>query len=269
MKRIGIIGHGFVGKAVDHGFTKNVEKLIVDTKYGGLTTTECIKDENVDTVFVCVPTPMGKDGAINPDIVMSVLTDIQAATPAGQKTLTILKSTITPNFIKDIIQDFDRVALVYNPEFLTEKNYLEDFVKPDMQILGGTNEDTQLAQNLYQEHSVCLPCPYYHTDAVTASFVKYTINTFLAQKVTYFNQMFDLWQQVNPDGNWEEYTAMVGADSRIGTSHMQVPGEDGQRGFSGSCFPKDTSALVSFASAQGVPFELLEKALEVNEKLRD
>ena len=124
-------------------------------------------------------------------------------------------------------------------------------------------------QRLYQEHSQCCPCPYYHTDAVTASFVKYTINTFLAQKVSYFNQMFDLWQIVNPDGSWEQYTTIVGTDPRLGTSHMQVPGHDGKRGFGGSCFPKDTQALVAFAEAQGVPFRMLEQTLKVNDELRD
>jgi len=269
MKSIGIIGHGFVGKAVDHGFNKDIEKLIVDTKYGGLTTTQLIQEHNPEAVFVCVPTPMGETGSIDPDIVISVLQDIQDATAEGKKTLTVLKSTITPEFLKKFITDFDRIALVYNPEFLTEKNYLEDFIKPDMQILGGEKEDTQTVQRLYQEHSQCAPCPYYHTDALTASFVKYTINTFLAQKVSYFNQMYDLWQVVHPEGSWEDYMAMVGTDPRLGKSHMRVPGHDGKRGFGGSCFPKDTNALVNFAKAQGVPFEMLEKTLQVNDQLRN
>lgn len=268
MYKLGIIGHGFVGKAVDHGFTKDVEKHIVDPKYGGLTTKQLITEKQPQAIFVCVPTPMGADGSIDASIVSDVLTTIDQATPAGQKTLTILKSTITPDFLKDY-DKFERVELVYNPEFLTEKNYLEDFIKPDMQILGGNIEATQEVQRLYQEHSTCIPCPYHHTDIVSASFVKYTINTFLAQKVTYFNQMFDVWQAVNPDGDWEQYIAMVGADSRIGTSHMRVPGHDGQRGFSGSCFPKDTNALVHFANTQNAPFDLLAKVLEVNERLRD
>ncbi len=80
--------------------------------------------------------------------------------------------------------------------------------------------------------------------------------------------MFDLWQAINPEGSWEQYTAMVSGDQRIGSSHMKVPGHDGQRGFSGSCFPKDTNALVHFAAKQGTPFDLLAKVLEVNERLR-
>jgi len=268
MYSLGIIGHGFVGKAVDHGFNKNVEKHIVDPKYGNLTTEQLITDIGPQAVFVCVPTPMNADGTVNASIVTEVLQAINEATPEGETTLTILKSTITPDFLKQYAA-LERLKLVYNPEFLTEKNYLEDFIKPDMQILGGDIEATQVVQRLYQEHSQCVPCPYHHTDLLSASFVKYTINTFLAQKVTYFNQMFDLWQAVNPDSSWDNYTAMVGADSRIGTSHMKVPGHDGQRGFSGSCFPKDTNGLVAFAKSQGVDFDLLAKVLEVNERLRE
>lgn len=266
MYSIGIIGHGFVGKAVDHGFKKNIEKHVVDPKYGGLTVTQLIQDKKAHAVFVCVPTPMGEDGHVNESIVGSVLTEIEAATPDDKKTLVILKSTITPDHLKSFDSKFHKVSLVYNPEFLTEKNYLEDFVKPDMQILGGSINDTQEVQRLYQEHSICEPCPYYHTDILSASFVKYTINTFLAQKVAYFNQMYDLWQKINPEGDWNAFTTMVRGDPRLGKSHMMVPGNEGKRGFCGSCFPKDTNALVEFAKAQGTPFDLLEKVLEVNER---
>jgi len=122
---------------------------------------------------------------------------------------------------------------------------------------------------MYDDHSQCHHCPVYHTDLVTASFIKYTLNTFLAAKVIYFNQMYDLFQKMNPTSSWEEFVTIIGTDPRMGDTHMMVPGHDGSRGFGGSCLPKDTAALVEFAKQQGHDFTVLEQVLKVNEDLRE
>lgn len=267
MIKLGIIGHGFVGKAVDHGFNQEVEKYIVDPKYGEKSIADIIR-EGVIRVFVCVPTPKNEDGMINASIVESVLQEIEDAAPNDQNILTILKSTVTPDHVRSFGEKFKNIDLVYNPEFLTEKNYLEDFVNPPMHIFGGHSRATHRAQRMYDDHSRCVHCPVYHTDLVTASFIKYTLNTFLAAKVIYFNQMYDLFQTMNPEASWEEFITIIGTDPRMGDSHMMVPGHDGSRGFGGSCFPKDTEALVEFAKQQGQSFTLLEEVLKVNNELR-
>ena len=84
------------------------------------------------------------------------------------------------------------IRIVYNPEFLTEKNYINDFVNPPMHVFGGVNADTDAVEKLYKEHSDCKECPVYKTDMVTASMVKYCINSFLATKVTFMNEMYDV-----------------------------------------------------------------------------
>ncbi len=265
--KLGIIGHGFVGKAVDNGFNREVEKYIVDPKYGDKTI-ESVIAAGVKTVFVCVPTPMSEGGEIDISIVSSVLELLDQLGDQDKKILTILKSTVTPQHVKNFETTYSNLDMVYNPEFLTEKNYLEDFIKPTMHVLGGKEEFTKLVEKLYLEHSQCHECPVFHMDGVTASFIKYTMNTFLAMKVIYFNQMYDVFKAMNSETSWETFISIVGEDPRMGNTHMMVPGNDGRRGFGGSCFPKDTEALIAFAKEQGADFTLLEEVMKVNSKVR-
>ena len=179
--RIAIIGHGFVGKAVDYGFSNpKVEKKILDPIYG--TTSEDIKnlkDWGPNLTFVCVPTPMGDDGDIDSSILDEVMQDLRDI-----KTLIVIKSTITPS----IIDKYYQTNVVYNPEFLTERSACEQFVNPEFHIFGGTEQACQELDELYEKYSLCTPCMTYYLNKAEASFVKYAINSFLATKVTFFNQ---------------------------------------------------------------------------------
>ena len=96
--------------------------------------------------------------------------------------------------------------------------------------------------------------------------VKYAENTFLATKVAFFNQLYDLCDAESVDYNLMR--ELLVRDSRIGASHTQVPGPDGNRGFGGHCFPKDTEAFVQYARRQQLPFEVLESVVEYNKKLQ-
>lgn len=252
--KILIVGHGFVGKAVDYGFSHpKVEKTIVDPKYG-----KTLKDVNVnayDAIFVCVPTPMGSNGAVDASIVNQVIKQLKSVTSSP----IILKSTVTPNIVR-VWQDIKN--LVYNPEFLTEKSAAEQFVNPAFQILGGDPTFTARVQQLYETYSLCNPSPYLHMTTEEASFVKYAINTFLATKVTFFNQLYDAVSQTN--ANFATIIKAVGMDERIGSSHTKVPGFDGKRGYGGACFPKDTQAFVNYNKC----LTLLEKAITINNEYR-
>ena len=97
--------------------------------------------------------------------------------------------------------------------------------------------------------------------AVEASYVKYTINAFLATKVTFFNQLYDA---VGDEGNFNKIIRAVGADPRIVTGHTKVPGFDHKRGFGGACFPKDTKAFTEFSDK----LSLLERVIEINNEYR-
>lgn len=246
MPNILIIGHGFVGQAVDYAFS-NIPRYIVDPKHD----TE-IPDDNLlqyDLVFVCVPTPMGSDGSIDTSILDSVLQRVK------DHPLVVVKSTVTP----DIIEQYN---VVYNPEFLTEKAANEQFVSAKFHILGGKSSDTIAVEHFYRQHSLCDEADFYHMTTAEASYVKYTINSFLALKVTFFNQLYDTIAAT--DSNFMTVIKAVAADSRIGSSHTKVPGFDGKQGFGGACFPKDLSAFTKHSDK----LTLLEKCIMINNDYR-
>jgi len=135
-------------------------------------------------------------------------------------------------------------------------------------VFGGINADTDAVEKFYKEHSICKQCPVYKTDIVTASMVKYCINSFLATKVTFMNEMYDVLRAAKGT-DWQTFTKIIANDPRIGNTHMKVPGNDGQRGYAGSCFPKDTNALAWFArEILNTPFTQLETSIKINDTLR-
>ena len=262
--KLGIVGHGFVGTAVDHGFTKDVQKFIVDPKHNGTNTIEDLIRFKPDAAFVAVPTPQLESGECNTEILDGVMQQLNKC----KGLLVIVKSTVPSYKLQSIKEQCVDLRIVYNPEFLTEKNYIDDFANPPMHVFGGINADTDAVEKLYKEHSICKECPVYKTDIVTASMVKYCINSFLATKVTFMNEMYDVLKAAKGT-DWHTFTNIIGNDPRIGNTHMKVPGNDGQRGYAGSCFPKDTNALAWFArEILNTPFTQLETSIKINDSLR-
>ena len=247
MPKILIVGHGFVGKAVDYGFSHpKVEKTILDPIYNtSLDDLSVNEIKTYDAIFVCVPTPMGST---------AILDDVMSKLPAQ---LVIVKSTVTPDVVKTWPSH-----VVYNPEFLTEKSANEQFVDPPFHILGGEQWATDKVETLYTQYSLCSHCPSYHMTGEEASFVKYSINTFLAMKVTFFNQLYDVIGEKN--ANFATIIKAIGADDRIGPSHTKVPGFDGKQGFGGACFPKDVSAFINYNKQ----LTLLKEAAIINNSYR-
>lgn len=249
-KKIAIVGMGFVGSAVSYGFNHPfIQQQHIDPKLG----TEIMDiDDDTDYIFVCVPTPMDDFS-----IVRQVMEELYSNDfPA----VIILKSTVPPNIIEEMIHP----DMVYNPEFLTEKSAAEQFINPNFHILGGGEDAIEDVIDLYERYSLCNPAPFFNMTAEEASIVKYTINSFLATKVTFFNQMYDLCKQ------WQANPSIVfnavGADPRIGHGHTKVPGFDNKRGFGGACFPKDTKAITDIAG-EGV-LSLIEHVIKVNNDYR-
>jgi nucleotide sugar dehydrogenase len=230
--KIAIIGYGFVGKACAHIF-RNSNPIIIDPLVG--TSVADIGPE-LDVAMVCVPTPMGENGIINASIVENVLEELKIF----PNTLIVLKSTMLPTMVAKFAEQ--NKNFIYNPEFLTERNALNDAENPFMTVLGGESYAVDVMEQIYKDYSTCSPAPFHKMSAAEASATKYGINTFLATKVLFWNQFYDMCQRENI-----EYDVVINAittDSRIGASHTIVPGLDGKRGFSGSCFPKDVTAFV-------------------------
>jgi len=257
MKNMLIVGHGFVGKAVDYAFNSDmVNKYIVDPKIGtSIEDSECV---NADVAFVCLPTPMGKNGEIDSSILVDVVNYLKANTSS----LIIVKSTVTPDIISKLGGGDLGHRVVYNPEFLREATAVADIITPSMHIFGGTREYTERAEQFFNDYSLCKSAPVYHMSMKDASFVKYGINSFLASKVLWFNQFYDVIKANG--GNYGQIARAIATDERIGYSHIMVPGPDGKRGFGGACFPKDTSALLDFAK----DFSILEEVIKQNNEYR-
>ena len=259
--KIGIIGHGFVGKATDWGFDKNVEKFIVDPIYE--TNISDLVEFKPSIIFVCVPTPMANDGSQDASIFLEVIKTI-----SDQKldSIVVVKSTVLPDILiqaKSIINN-----LVYNPEFLREKHAFEDFENSEMIIFGGEEANAKKVSECFKNHSRCKTTNYIFLDLISASIVKYAINTFLATKVVFFNELNEYFSKFNSADTWKEVINAIKADSRIGPSHMNVPGHDGKKGFGGACFPKDTVALAKSAEAINQNLKLLEAAIKSNNTIR-
>lgn len=259
--KIAIVGYGFVGKAIDYAFKRNIEKVIVDPKLD--TSIKNLKSYNPEFIFICVPTPMNKDGNQDSSIIEKVLDEINKDL---NESVVIVKSTVLPSIIEKLSKSHNH--FVYNPEFLREKTANEDFVNASSLILGGESEDLKRVAELYDNHSNCKITNVYKTDIISASLVKYSINTFLASKVIFFNQLYDIYSALASDIKWDEFTTMINSDKRIGESHMDVPGHDGRLGFGGACFPKDTAALLSLSKDIDKEFSLLKEVIRVNNNIR-
>lgn len=250
---VGIVGYGFVGKAVAHGFQYQ-NLFIADPQYFN-TSTENLLNKKLRVVFICVPTPMGENGRINSSIVEKVLDELK-----DLDTILVLKSTVTPDIVQRLASMYSN--FVYNPEFLREATALKDFEYPTHHVYGGRAEITSELELIYQDYSICKPAPVYHTTPAEASFVKYGINCFLASKVLFWNQFEEQCEKMGV--NYNNVREAVEGDPRIGPSHMAVPGSDGKRGFAGPCFPKDSLAFARMAGN----FTQLNETISANNKIR-
>jgi nucleotide sugar dehydrogenase len=259
--KIGIIGYGFVGKALEASLRDNVEIINIDPKLG--TQIKALKAFTPDAIFICVPTPTNKDLSQDISILTSVINEIKEL---NLNTLTVLKSTVLPNYITEIeslIPEF-----VYNPEFLREKHAIQDFIDSKLIVFGGSSNSSDSLADIYKNYTKCIHQDYIFTDPVSASLIKYTINSFLATKVTFFNEVNQLFQASETKSSWDDFVDAVSRDERVGKSHMQVPGHDGRLGFGGACLPKDSNAFSIYADSKNVELNVLKSAINSNNTIR-
>ena len=259
--KIGIIGYGFVGKAIESGFKDEVEILKIDPNLNNKISD--LKNFHPRAIFICVPTPMNEDNTQNISVLKKVLKELLEL---NLNTLVVIKSTVLPNYIDELgnlIPNF-----VYNPEFLREKHAEEDFISSNLIVFGGKPNESESLGKIYKNYTKCLCKDYIYTDAISASFIKYTINSFLATKVSFFNELKKLYESSGTQGSWDDLIYAISRDHRIGDSHMNVPGHDGRLGFGGACLPKDTNAFSLYAELQGENLNVLKSAIKTNNKIR-
>lgn len=259
--KIAVIGIGFVGGAIHNSLIGNeaVELLAIDPTKGWEATYEDIKD--FDAVFVCVPSPQGADGTADTSILESVLHELYKVSYKG---VIISKVTAPPNVYQRLQEAYPN--LVHAPEFLTAANAFDDYIHGSFTIIGGSttayrNEAERIIRiSQTGIHSVV------HCSIGEASLAKYTINSFLSTKVIFMNEIAKIAEAGGMD--WQKVASAIRQDTRIGHSHLQVPGPDGQYGFGGMCFPKDTSALLKYAEQLAEHPDVLATAVTKNSKIR-
>ena len=265
---IGIVGQGFVGLAVKIGFEPHYELETYDKYDKDKSTCDNLFDlvMECDVIFVCVPTPMNKDGSCHTDIVEEVITEINEIVletesyPYHIKPIVVIKSTVPPGTTDRLHSKNRGLDVIFNPEFLTEINFIEDFKNQNRIILGGIRRGTSLLRQVYSK--VFPHATIVKTGAKHAEMVKYFTNCFLATKVSFANEMKVLCDKIGID--YDKVVEYATYDKRLGKSHWAVPGPDGDYGFGGHCLPKDISAIVNGYD----DMELLQAVLKVNDKVR-
>ena len=272
-QKIGIIGRGFVGSAVEFGFSPNTgcdaEIRVYDKEPSkSLHSLEETVNES-DIIFLSVPTPSNKDGSMNLDIVKQVLQDISDVNQ-NPHNIILLRSTVTPGTTRKLQEQFDNIRIVFNPEFLTERSAKFDFINQSRFILGCGDSDLEMYQteevaDLFRDRfgeSISI----IQTNFETAELIKYMNNCFFATKISFLNEMYQVAEKSGVD--WEMALDGFVRDGRVGHSHMNIPGPDGKFGFGGSCFPKDVQAIINYGESLDLNMNTLKGVWNTNLEVR-
>lgn len=267
---IGIIGQGFVGSAIRDGLKNHYDVLTYDLDESKSNSTHEKVCKKSEIIFVCVPTPMRNDKSCDTRILESAIKKIYIECSKHKKyPIIVIKSTVTPGTTTKINDRYEGMTVLFSPEFLTEANSFDDF-KNQSRIIIGSHEDTKEEALKVKKMFKKVFLPLYTETVVVnskeAEMCKYFINCFLATKVTFANQMF----QVCLDNNieFEKVVHMSLLDKRIGKSHLSVPGPDRDLGFGGHCFPKDLAAMIYFGAKNSGDTSFLKAVQEYNDKCR-
>ena len=268
MKKIGIVGRGFVGSAVEFGFSAQTGSSAIikvydkDPKLSLNSLSETINDS--EFIFVSVPTPSNMDGSINLDTLTDVLVSINDVNNTRDNII-LIRSTIIPGTTQKLQTKFPKLNLVFNPEFLTERSAKYDFINQSRFIIGGNQLHTTKVADLFKWR-FGQTVPVIETNFETAELIKYMNNCFFATKVSFLNEMKLINDRVG--GDWDVALEGFVRDGRIGHSHLSVPGPDGKLGFGGSCFPKDIQALIQFGKQLQIELNTLKGVWKTNLEVR-
>lgn len=268
---IGVIGNGFVGNAVALGFSSGtgysseVRVFDKDPKKSSHSLEDVVLYS--DFIFISVPTPSNKDGSIDLKVLKKCVSDVDKVSKklGRPDNIILIRSTVVPGTTSEIQKKHPNLKIVFNPEFLTERSAIFDFINQTRFILGGINENTKKVACLFRDR-FGRKMPIIETDYETAELTKYVCNAFFATKVSFLNEMKLLSDKVNAD--WNSVIDGFITDGRIGHSHIDVPGHDGKVGFGGSCFPKDIQAIIDFANKIDIELSVVKGTWATNLNVR-
>ena len=269
--KIGIVGQGFVGSAIYEGLKNYYQVFTYDLDEAKCNSTHDQVARESNIIFVCVPTPMRKDGSCDTRILEKVIVKINddvRSDPGCNRPIIVVKSTVPPGTTEKLNKLASVCSVCFSPEFLTEANSFDDFKNQSRIIIGGdTSSNCRSARIVKSMFRKPFPrIPIVVTKFETAEMVKYFTNCFLATKVIFANEIYQICEDSNID--YDKVLEYVLYDTRFGRTHMSVPGPDGDLGFGGHCFPKDLNALIHFADDRGVDCSLLKTVRSKNEDIR-
>lgn len=267
MNKVGVVGLGYVGGAIVSAYeNKNLLDRLETYDINENTNRTCTSlsqlVERTDIIYVCVPTPMTSAGECDVSIVESVVADI--ANIATDKVI-VIKSTVLPGTTERLQFVYNQNIVLFSPEFLTEANFKNDYMNQDIMLLGVPKDvDTNKVSLVMEEQMSAVNSVRMAkiVDATVAELYKYTANIFLAIKVSFANEMYNIAQGINVD--WNDIKDILLEDKRMGKTHWNVPGPDGKYGFGGTCFPKDLSALIRFSQNKEIRIPLLQSVWNRN-----
>lgn len=248
--KITIAGYGYVGKAYYETLKRKHDIVVIDPKLNQ----KRITDYKTDCVIICVPTPESADGSCDVSHVMDTIADIDVNIPI------LIKSTISLDGWKKIKQAFPTHNISFSPEFLRAANYINDIKNLDTIYLSDENPNFWATDIFFKCYT---DIRFIVGKAEELILVKYFRNSFLATKVSFFNQVYDLCEATGI--SFTEVAAGIVQDTRIGVSHSDVTPA---RGWNGHCFPKDTKALLATANDYNVKLSLIETAIDYNNQIR-
>lgn len=264
--KVGVVGQGFVGTAVFEGL-KNHHKLYcydkddkVNVKRLGVANLELLAEYS-EIIFVCVPTPMEEDGTCYTGYVEEVIKDLDGYT---NNKIVVIKSTIPPGTTSRLNYKYKNNTIIFSPEFLTEANSIEDFKNQTRIILGGDRKGTNKLRVMFSK--VFPQAHIIKTDSTYAEMIKYLTNNFLTVKVAFANEMYKVCEGLQID--YDKVVEYSTLDERLGKSHWNVPGPDGDYGYGGHCFPKDIAAMISLTEDLQTPNHVLRGAKDTNDEVR-
>ena len=248
-------------------FEPGLEELVAkNVSAGRLSFTTDLPDavKSADAVFIAVGTPSRRgDGHADLSYVYGAAEEIAAAMEGH--TVIVNKSTVPVGTGREVEEIIARVRpdadcdVVSNPEFLREGSAIEDFMRPDRVVIGTKSDRAQNVMRLLYRPLHLIETPILFTSLQTAEMIKYAANTFLATKITFINEISDLCEVL--DADVQEVAKGIGLDGRIGGKFLHAG-----PGYGGSCFPKDTLALVRTAEQAGRPLRIVETVVDVNNK---
>ena len=263
LTKVGIIGQGFVGTAIKEGMPPFIDVHTYDKFLEDRSSCNSVEEivNESEIIFVCLPTPMKKDGSCDISIVEETLSKINSLYNSN---IVVIKSTVPPGTTDRFNDRYNNIQIVFNPEFLTEANYIEDFKNQNRIIIGGPFQPVSMIKNFYVK--IFRDATIIKTNSTTAECVKYLTNCFLATKVSFANEFKQICDAAGVD--YDKVVEYALHDSRIGRTHLAVPGPDGNYGFGGSCFPKDINAIAHFAKANNILTSVLDGVWEKNIEVR-